>query len=189
MTEQEDQLARLERRLEQMEAAVGRWTQDLTGVPAAVVLAFKLDQDMRDTRRRLLAVEKGGQQKQAENGDEYEFAPQVRWHELDAAAREAVLARVRLWVDQVYRPQFTGAPDLLPCWDQHVPCVLLLDVLSEVHRALTYGTERNYGLAHNLLELFTRGAREAGAVLRAELNGCGMGHTDRDDPRGGGWDG
>lgn len=85
------------------------------------------------------------------------------------------MARVRAWVDTVYRQQFPRASDIAPCWADHLVCVVLLDVLSQLHRALYHGTKRSWGVVHNQAELYVRFGREITALVREELAGCRYG--------------
>ena len=80
----------------------------------------------------------------------------MRWHELDQAGRAEAVARVREWVDTVYRQQFPRAGDIAPCWADHPVCVVLLDVLSQMHAALYHGTKRSWGVVHNQAELYVQ---------------------------------
>jgi hypothetical protein len=174
MADPQENLARLERQLADLQAEVHSWTADLAGVPAAVVLAHKLDGELAGVAARLERLEgAGGEAEDREPG--YEFAPQVRWHELDEDGRAEVVARIREWVEAVYRQQFPRAVDIAPCWEAHPVCVVLLDVLSQMHGALYHGTGRTWGVVHNQAELYVRFGREITALLQAELAECKYG--------------
>lgn len=174
-----DEPAAVARRLADLEAEVSRWTEHLAGVPGLAVLAQNLLTDVQEMKARGLEGDPG--QGGSEPG--YQPAPQLRWHELDDTGRAEVLARIREWVETVYRPQFAdGGRDLAPCWDRHLPCIVVLDVLSELHTALFHGYKRSPGRVATQLELLTRTAREAAAVLRLELSGCRTGHQERHVP-------
>jgi hypothetical protein len=54
-------------------------------------------------------------------------------------------------------------------------CVVLLDVLSQLHRALYHGTKRSWGVVHNQAELYVRFGHEITALVREELAGCRYG--------------
>jgi hypothetical protein len=63
-------------------------------------------------------------------------APQ--WWRLEGDDRERAIARLRAWVDQVYRPSYGHlAAALAPCWDQHPLCLFglhwLMELWSELH--------------------------------------------------------
>jgi hypothetical protein len=184
---EQDALAGLERQLQDLAGEVRGWTADLKGVPAAVVLAHKLSGEMSEVLARLSLLEDGAGAEPQTRQPRLEFAPQMRWHELDEAGRAAAVARIRDWVDTVYRQQFPRAGDIAPCWADHPVCVVLLDVLSQLHRALYHGTRRSWGLVHNQAELYVRFGREITALVREELAGCKYGqHTPGPSPVGGG---
>jgi hypothetical protein len=70
-------------------------------------------------------------------GGEYEPAPAPRWWKLGDADREAAVARLRAWVEQVYRPGYGHLAAALPaCWEQHPLCLYALDWLSELWSSL-----------------------------------------------------
>jgi hypothetical protein len=182
-----DALARLERQLEDLAGEVRGWTADLKGVPAAVVLAHKLSGEMSDVLARLSLIEDGAAAEPQTREPRLEFAPQLRWHELDEAARAEAVTRIGAWVDSVYRQQFPRAGDIAPCWADHPVCVVLLDVLSQLHAALYHGTQRSWGVVHNQGELYVRFGREITALVREELAGCKYGqHAPGPSLTGGG---
>ena len=182
-----DALIGLERQLEDLAAEVRGWTADLKGVPAAVVLAHKLSGEMSDVLARLSLLEDGAAAEPQTREPRLEFAPQMRWHELDEAGRDQAVTRIRQWVDTVYRQQFPRAGDIAPCWQEHPVCVVLLDVLSQMHAALYHGTNRSWGLVHNQAEMYVRFGREITALVREELAGCKYGqHAASPSLTGGG---
>jgi hypothetical protein len=169
-----DALVRLEHQLEDLAGEVRGWTADLKGVPAAVVLAHKLSGEMSEVLARLSLLEDRATEPETREL-RLKFAPQMRWHELDEAGRAEAVARIRAWVDTVYRQQFPRAGDIAPCWADHPVCVVLLDVLSQLHAALYHGTKRSWGLVHNQAELYVRFGREITALVHDELAGCKYG--------------
>jgi hypothetical protein len=182
-----DELARLERQLDDLAGEVRGWTVDLKGVPAAVVLAHKLSGEMSEVLARLSLLEGGAASEPGTRELRFTFAPQLRWHELDEAGRAEAVGRVREWVDTVYRQQFPRAGDIAPCWADHPVCVVLLDVLSEMHRVLYHGSKRSWGVVHNQAELYVRFGREITALVHDELAGCKYGqHTAGPSQVGGG---
>ena len=55
--------------------------------------------------------------------------PAPAWWKLAADGRQEPIARLRAWVDQVYRPGYGHlAAALGPCWDQHDLCLYGLDI-------------------------------------------------------------
>jgi hypothetical protein len=184
---EQDALAGLERQLADLAGEVRGWTADLKGVPAAVVLAHKLSGEMSEVLARLSLLEDGATAEPQTREPRFTFAPQLRWHELDQAARDQAVARIRAWVDTVYRHQFPRAGDIAPCWQDHPVCVVLLDVLSQMHAALYHGTNRSWGVVHNQAELYVRFGREITALVHDELAGCKYGqHTPSPSLTGGG---
>jgi hypothetical protein len=182
-----DALIGLERQLADLAAEVRGWTADLKGVPAAVVLAHKLSGEMSEVLARLSLLEDGAAAEPQTRQPRLEFAPQLRWHELDEAGRDQAVARIGEWVDSVYRQQFPRAGDIAPCWADHPVCVVVLDVLSQMHAALYHGTKRSWGLVHNQGELYVRFGREITALVHDELAGCKYGqHTTSPSLTGGG---
>jgi hypothetical protein len=180
-----DELARLQRQLQDLTGEVRGWTADLKGVPAAVVLAHKLSGEMSDVLARLSLLENGTAEPETRE-QRFKFAPQLRWHELDQAGRAEAVARIRQWVDSVYRQQFPRAGDIAPCWADHPVCVVLLDVLSQMHQALYHGDKRSWGVVHNQAELYVRFGREITALVREELAGCKYGQHATGPPVTGG---
>jgi len=69
--------------------------------------------------------------------------PVPRWWKLAGPEREQAIARLRAWVDQVYRPGYGQlATALGPCWDQHALCLYALDILAELWSVLYLGGDR-----------------------------------------------
>ena len=75
--------------------------------------------------------------------DSYQPVPAPRWWKLDGTEREDALARLRAWVEQIYRPGYGHlAAALGPCWDQHPLCLYGLDWLMELWSLLYLTPER-----------------------------------------------
>ena len=74
----------------------------------------------------------------------YQPPPAPRWWKLSGDEREEALARLRAWVEQIYRPGYGHlAAALGPCWDQHPLCLYGLDWLMELWSALYLTPERD----------------------------------------------
>ena len=74
----------------------------------------------------------------------YRPPPAPRWWKLSGDERVAALARLRAWVEQVYRPGYGHlAAALGACWDQHPLCLYGLDWLMELWSALYLPPERD----------------------------------------------
>ena len=63
--------------------------------------------------------------------------PVPKWWKLPAEHRREPLARLRAWVEQVYRPGYGHlAATLGPCWEAHDLCLYGLDILAELWSVL-----------------------------------------------------
>lgn len=101
-----------------------------------------LDREVATLTARIagLADSRGG-----DDGDQdsYRPGPTPRWWKLAGTAREEALARLRAWVEQVYRPGYGHlAAALGPCWQQHPLCLYGLDWLMELWTVLYLPPER-----------------------------------------------
>jgi hypothetical protein len=106
----------------------------------------------------------------------YEPGPAPRWWKLDGQARQDALARLRGWVEQVYRPGYGQlAATLGPCWDQHPLCLYGLDVLSELWSVLYLHARRSPAVVSAQAEFHARIVPAIAAQLAAETTRCG--HT------------
>ena len=73
----------------------------------------------------------------------YQPSPAPRWWKLAGEDRAEAIARVRGWVEQVYRPGYGQlAATLGSCWEQHPLCLYGLDVLSELWSVLYLQAKR-----------------------------------------------
>jgi hypothetical protein len=94
-----------------------------------------------------------------ENGKDgsYQPAPTARWWKLTSDERDQALARLRAWVEQIYRPGFGHlAAALGPCWDQHPLCLYGLDWLMELWSILYLARDRTAGTIASQAEWQTR---------------------------------
>jgi hypothetical protein len=89
--------------------------------------------------------------------DAYRPTPSPRWWKLTGDEREQALARLRAWVEQIYRPGFGHlAAALGPCWDQHPLCLYGLDWLMELWSILYLAPDRTPGAIASQAEWQTR---------------------------------
>ena len=103
-----------------------------------------LDQQVASLADRLALIATGQDDGDSPDGDSYRPPPAPRWWKLSGDEREAALARLRAWVEQVYRPSYGHlAAALGPCWDQHPLCLFGLDWLMELWSALYLTPERD----------------------------------------------
>jgi hypothetical protein len=92
---------------------------------------------------------------------------------LDPSEREAPIARLRDWVDQVYRPGYGHLADTLgACWEQHPLCVYTLDWLSELWSVLYLQPMRTSGTLAGQAEWQTRLLSAAAEQLSRETSRC-----------------
>jgi hypothetical protein len=103
-----------------------------------------LDQQVAALADRLALLVTGQDNGDSPDGDSYRPPPAPRWWKLSGEEREAALARLRAWVEQVYRPSYGHlAAALGPCWDRHPLCLFGLDWLMELWSALYLTPERD----------------------------------------------
>jgi len=96
------------------------------------------------TRITAIAGTRAGEQDGEPDADAYRPAPAPRWWKLQGQARDEALARLRAWVEQIYRPGYGHlAAALGTCWDQHPLCLFGLDWLMELWSTLYLPTQRN----------------------------------------------
>ncbi len=96
------------------------------------------------------------------------------WWKLPADGRAEPVARLRAWVDQVYRPGYGHlAAALGPCWDQHDLCLYGLDIAAELWSVLYLQPGRNPGLVSAQAEYQARILPALADQLRIETNRCG----------------
>ena len=89
--------------------------------------------------------------------DSYQPAATARWWKLADDDRDQALARLRAWVEQIYRPSFGHlAAALGPCWDQHPLCLYGLDWLMELWLLLYLVPDRTAGTIASQAEWQTR---------------------------------
>ena len=96
-----------------------------------------------------------------------------RFWQLSGADREETIAKLRGWVDQIYRPgygQLAGA--LGPCWEQHPLCLYTLDWLSELWSVLYLQPTRTAGTLAGQAEWQTRILAAAADQMARETSRC-----------------
>jgi hypothetical protein len=73
----------------------------------------------------------------------YQPIPVPRWWRLQGRERTEAVARLRAWIDTVFRPGYGHlAGQVGPCWEQHDLCLYQLAWLSEMHTAIFLAPER-----------------------------------------------
>ena len=106
--------------------------------------------------------------------DGYRPGPAPTWWKLAADGRHELVARLRAWVEQVYRPGYGHlAASLGPCWDQHDLCLYGLDIAAELWSVLYLQPSRSAALVSAQSEYQARILPVLAEQLRIETNRCG----------------
>ncbi len=161
-----EQLTRLDTRQADHHAAVSGRLAELTGRTAAL---GRVVQEHAAALTRLTATR---QTDSDPDGYHPESAP--AWWKLAAADRQESIARLRAWVEQVYRPGYGHlAADLGPCWPSHDLCLYGLDILAELWSVLYLQPDRSPGLVSAQAEYQARLLPALADQLRTETTRCG----------------
>jgi hypothetical protein len=108
--------------------------------------------------------------------DGYQTDPAPCWWQLSPDDRQEPVARLRAWVDQVYRPGYGHlAAALGPCWPSHDLCLYALDIASGLWSVLYLRPSRDTALLSAQAEYQARILPALAAQLAAETTRCG--HT------------
>jgi hypothetical protein len=138
MTAVLDLLAAHAEHLAQLDAHAAAWTAAATRIAELGVLLRQLEKRLTALDQRAHAA--GPLADRDSNGPaerSCEPAPVRRWWKLDGQDREAAVASLRAWVEQVYQPGYGQlAAALAPCWDEHPLCLYVLDILAELWSVL-----------------------------------------------------
>ena len=106
--------------------------------------------------------------------DGYCPGPAPAWWKLAGADRSEPVARLRAWVEQVYRPGYGHlAEGLGPCWPAHDLCLYGLDIAAELWSVLYLPAARTPALVSAQAEYQARILPALADQLRAETNRCG----------------
>jgi hypothetical protein len=96
------------------------------------------------------------------------------WWKLAAAGRSEPVARLRAWVEQVYRPGYGHlAAGLGACWPSHDLCLYGLDIAAELWSVLYLQPARTPALVSAQAEYQARILPALADQLRTETNRCG----------------
>ena len=102
--------------------------------------------------------------------------PAPCWWQLSPEGRKEPVARLRGWVEQVYRPGYGHlAAALGPCWPAHDLCLYALDIASALWSVLYLQPARDTSLLSAQAEYQARILPALAAQLTAETTRCG--HT------------
>jgi hypothetical protein len=143
--------------VEELAALAGRHTDELA----------ELSQRLADVRSDVdaLLADHGGRG--------HTPVPAPRWHELEGEARDAAIARLRGWVEHIFRPVYGHlAANLGPCWAEHGLALVVLDHLSETWAVLFARETRPQRVLSAQLEFLLRYLPAAADMLRAETLAC-----------------
>ncbi len=161
-----EQLTRLDTRHADHHAAVSARLAELTGQTAAL---GHVVEEHAAALTRLTAPSQTDP-----DPDGYGPRPAPAWWKLAAADRAEPVARLRAWVEQVYRAGYGHlAATLGPCWDQHDLCLYGLDIASELWSVLYLQPVRAPGLVSAQAEYQARILPALADQLRIETNRCG----------------
>jgi hypothetical protein len=107
------------------------------------------------------------------DGDGYHPEPAPAWWKLATAERQEPVARLRAWVEQVYRSGYGHlAAALGPCWPSHDLCLYALDIASELWSVLYLQPARSPALLSAQAEYQARILPSLADQLRIETNTC-----------------
>jgi hypothetical protein len=99
--------------------------------------------------------------------------PATRWFTLQGDERAEAIARIRSWVETVFRPGMGRPAGRLPeCWAEHEFCLYQLDVLSELWSVLWLQPKRTAPMLSGQAEWLTRLLPAFAEMLAAEAAGC-----------------
>jgi hypothetical protein len=171
-----EQLTRLDTREAGHHAALGSQLDELTELAASIGRTLR---DYAADLARLTGTSQAGTEP-----DSYRPDPAPLWWQLPADGRAEPVARLRAWVERVYRPGYGHlAAALGPCWDQHDLCLYGLDIMSELWSVLYLQPVRSPALVSAQAEYQARILPALADQLRIETNRCG--HPRRPAPPGG----
>jgi len=171
-----EQLTRLDARHAEHHAAVSARLTELSGQTAAL---GRVVEEHAAALAQLTVPSQTGP-----DGDGYHPEPAPAWWKLAADGRQEPIARLRAWVDQVYRPGYGHlAASLGPCWDQHDLCLYGLDLAAELWSVLYLQPDRSPALVSAQAEYQARILPALADQLRIETHTCG--HPRNPAPAGG----
>jgi hypothetical protein len=161
-----EQVTRLDTREAEHHAALSGQLTELAGQAAGISRTL---QEYAAALARLTATNPSD----AEPGG-YRPEPAPTWWKLPADGRDEPVARLRAWVDQVYRPGYGHlAASLGPCWETHDLCLYGLDILAELWSVLYLQPGRSPALVSAQAEDQARLLPALADQLRIETNRCG----------------
>jgi hypothetical protein len=110
----------------------------------------------------------------------YTPAPAPRWWALQGEARDGAAARLRAWVEEIFRPGYGLVSAALgSCWESHPICLYGLDWLSELWSVLYLQSGRTAGTLSAQAEFQTRILPAIAGQMAAETSRCDHGRPAR----------
>jgi hypothetical protein len=174
-----DHFAALSTRLTGIAGLITGLTTEVSGHAAALARLEGLDRQVAG-----LAAQLGGNSEGGPDPDVYQPVPTPKWWKLTGQGRQDAVARLRAWVEQVYRPGYGQlAATLGPCWETHDLCLYALDIASDLWSVLYLQPTRTPGLLSAQAEYQTRILPALAEQLMAETSRCG--HTQARTPLNG----
>ena len=169
------QLAETTGAVTEVQATIGRQAAILGSLDG-------LDQQVAALTAKLTDLVPARAPREDGDDDSYQPAPTARWWKLTGDEREQALARLRAWVEQIYRPGFGHlAAALGPCWDQHPLCLYGLDWLMELWSLLYLAPDRTTATVASQAEWQTRLLPALAEQMYLETTRCQ--HTRQPAPR------
>jgi hypothetical protein len=105
--------------------------------------------------------------------DGYQPEPAPQWWNLPADGRAEPIARLRAWVEQVYRPGYGYlAATLGSCWETHDMCLYALDIAASIWSVLYQQPVRTPALLSAQAEYQARILPALADQLQAETQRC-----------------
>ena len=109
----------------------------------------------------------------SDDPDAYHPEPAPQWWNLRADGRAEPVARLRAWVEQVYRPGYGHlAATLGPCWETHDLCLYTLDIAATLWSVLYLQPLRTPVLLSAQAEYQARILPALADQLQAETQRC-----------------
>jgi hypothetical protein len=102
----------------------------------------------------------------------YRPSPAPRWWKLHGEAREEALAKLRGWVNQIYRPMYGHLATVGQCWESHPFCLFTFDWVSELWSVLYLQTRRSASVLAGQAEFQTRLLPVVAEQLATETTRC-----------------
>jgi hypothetical protein len=161
------------RRLQERVAALAAIVTDLKGTVAGHAEALAALGTLEARITALAEQADGTAARDSDDSPAYAPSAAPRWWKPGGPDRDQATAKLRAWVEQVYRPGYGHlAAGLGECWEQHPLCLYILDWLSELWSVLYLRSSRTAGTLAGQAEWHTRLLAAAAEQLARETRGC-----------------